>query len=107
MRWYASLLRSLVEHDKLPGLTHARQMSALEHTEWRRQKRTACSAAKSALIQGSRLSMQRDSNKRSYDDMSATEQQLLEDFDGRRLHKRVEATSIHIDKKPFRGSVRD
>ena len=49
MRWYASLLQSLVEHDERPG---------------------------QALSQGKRLGLERDSKKRTYDEMFATEQQI-------------------------------
>ena len=37
--------------------------------------------------------------------MSATEQQLLEDFDTNKLQKRVEQTSLRIEHIPFRGSL--
>ena len=45
--------------------------------------------------------MERDSKKRSYDEMSATEQQLLQDFDEHTLQKHVDKTSLRIEKKPF------
>ena len=105
MRWHASLLHSLVEHNERPGLAHARRMSDLEHTAWRRQQRGACLVVKQALSRGRRLSMERDSKKRSYDEMSPTEQQLLEDFDVHRLQKQVDKTSMRVEKKAFRGSV--
>ena len=105
MRWHASLLHSLVEHNERPGLAHARRMSDLEHTAWRRQQREACLVAQQALSRGRRLSMERDSKKRSYDEMSPTEQQLLEDFDVHRLQKQVDKTSMRVEKKAFRGSV--
>ena len=78
MRWHDSLPQSLVEHDKRPGLAHARQTSDLQQTAWRRQKQPAYWHAKQALPQGKRLSEERDSNKISYEEMSATEQQLQE-----------------------------
>ena len=105
VRWHASLLHSLVEHNERPGLAHARRMSDLEHTAWRRQQREACLVAQQALSRGRRLSMERDSKKRSYDEMSPTEQQLLEDFDVHRLQKKVDKTSMRVEKKAFRGSV--
>ena len=105
MRWHASLLQSLVLHKERPGLAHARRMSNLLDTVWRREKQEACLAAKQAVSRGRRLCMERDSKKRSYDEMSATEQQLLQDFDEHRLQKHVDKTSLRIEKKPFRGSV--
>ena len=102
MRWRASLLHSLVEHNERPGLAHARRMCDLEDTAWRRQQREACLVAQQALSRGRRLSMERDSKKRSYDEMSPTEQQLL---DVHRLQKQVDKTSMRVEKKAFRGSV--
>ena len=37
---------------------------------------------------GASLAEQRDSNKRKFDDMSATEQQILHDFDTQKAKKR-------------------
>ena len=102
--WHASLLLSLFEHDQRPGLAHARQMSTRE-SDFRRQKQQASSDAKQALAQGKRLCEDRDSRKRTYSEMSATEQQLLEDFDTNKLQKRVEQTSSRTEKIPFRGSL--
>ena len=106
MRWHDSLLQSLVEHDKRPGLAHAQQMSNLELSEWRHQKQQAFLVAKQARSEGRRLSMERDSKKRSYYDMSATEQQMLEDYDTEKLQKQVNKTSLRVERKPFRGSLR-
>lgn len=105
VHWHASLLQSLVEHEKRPGLAHARQMSDRQQTAWRRQKKQAYLYAKQALSQGKRLSKDRDSNKRRYDEMSATEQQTLEDFDTNKLQKLVDLTSLRVEKTPFRGSL--
>ena len=105
VHWHVSLLRSLIEHDQRPGLAHERQMSDLQQTAWRRQKQQAHLHAKQALAQGKRLCEDRDSRKRTYSEMSATEQQLLEDFDTNKLQKRVEQTSLRIEHIPFRGSL--
>ena len=102
--WYASLLLSLVEHDRRPGLAHARQMSTLE-PDFRRQKQQESADAKQALAQGKRLCADRDSRKRTYWEMSATEQQLLEAFDTQTFQKRVEQTSTRTERIPFRGSL--
>ena len=106
MRWHASLLQSLIEHRTGPELEHARRMSSREMAAWRLPKQQKCRAAKEALKRGQRLREERDSNKRSYDEMSATEQQLLEDFETQVLEKRVKEASLRVDMKPFRGSLR-
>ena len=40
------------------------------------------------MVQGSHLVKERDSGKRNFEDMSATEQQVLEDFDTGKSQKR-------------------
>ena len=37
--------------------------------------------------------------------MSATEQQILDDFDAKNLHERVAETMCAVEKIPFRGSI--
>ena len=102
--WYASLLLSLVEHDRRPGLAHARQMSTLE-PDFRRQKQQAHLDAKQALAKGKRLCEDRDSRKRTYSEMSATERRILDDFDAKNLHTRVAETKCAVDKTSFHGSI--
>ena len=58
--WHASLLLSLFEHDQRPGLAHARQMSDLRQTAWRRQKQETDLHAKQALSPRERLSKDSD-----------------------------------------------
>ena len=38
--------------------------------------------------------------------MSATERQILDDFDAKNLHKRVAETMCAVEKIPFRSSIR-
>ena len=60
MEWHASLLQSLIKYDQRPGVEHARQMSDLEQTAWRRKKREAYLQAKHAFSEGKRLAEERD-----------------------------------------------
>ena len=46
-------------------------------------------AQKQLMVQGSRLVKERDSIKRNFEDMSATEQQVLDDFDTGKSAKRL------------------
>ena len=105
MVWHASLLQSLIKYDTRPGVEHARQMSDLEQTAWRRKKREAYLQAKHAFSEGKRLAEERDSKKMTYFDMSAREQQLVEDFDTKELKKHVDEKSLRVDRTPFRGSL--
>ena len=103
IHWHASLLQSLVAYSTGPELEHARRMSDLGQAAWRRPKRQTYFAAKEKLKRGKRLCEQRDSKKRGYDEMSATEQQILEDYDTRKSRARVKEASLRVDRKPFRG----
>ena len=57
------------------------------------------------MVQGSRLVKERDSSKRKFDDMSAAEQQVLEDFDTGKSAQRYDKA---CEKKLpcFRGKMR-
>ena len=44
--------------------------------------------AKQQMVQGNQLLKERDSKKRNFEDMSATEQQVLEDFETGKSPKR-------------------
>ena len=54
------------------------------------QKREAYFQAKHAFSEGKRLAEERDSKKNTYVEMSAREQQLVEDFDTKKLKKRID-----------------
>jgi len=104
MHWHASLLQSILEHENHPDMACARQLGALDQEAWRQQRQERKHQAKQRMSQGSRLAMERDTKKRKYEDMSATEQQILEDFDTHKLRKRHdEAISKHLP--PFRGKL--
>ena len=56
------------------------------------------------MVEGIHLAKERDSSKRKFEDMSATEQQTLEDFDTNKSSKRHE--SACAKKLPFfRGNM--
>ena len=87
MTWHASLLQSLLDREKNSDMKHARRLSALNEQKWQMQRREEKKKAKQRLDEGDRLSKQRDSGKRKFEDMSAIEQQILEDYDTRKTHK--------------------
>ena len=80
-------------------------MSDVHRTAWRRQNREAYLEVKHALSEGKRLAEERDSNKMSDYEISATEQQLLEDVDTKNLQKRVDGTILRVDRTHSRGSL--
>ena len=102
MCWHASLLHSLVRHECHEGMETARSLADLNQAEWRRKRQTAKHDAKELLVLGERLSMEKEVDKRKYDDMSASEQQAMEDFENKELHKLYDATKIKKMPK-FKG----
>ena len=85
MIWHASLLQSLLDRQENPDMKHVRRLSALNEQKWQRQRREE--KKKERIDEGVRLSAQRDSRKRKFEEMSATEQQNLEDYDTCKTHK--------------------
>ena len=90
MTWHASLLQSIVEQNDHPDMIIARRMSDLDQTQWQHQRRQKHFEAKQQIKDGKFLAKQRDCGKIKFEDMSATEQQLLEDFDYEKLQQRHE-----------------
>ena len=104
MMWHASLLQSLLEQQQHSDVIMARRLSDLDQKQWQRQRRLCKKEAKQRMNYGASLAEQRDSRKRKFDDMSATEQQILEDFETDKARKRYEATCAK--KMPiFRGEM--
>ena len=97
MMWHASLLRWLLARQKDPNTIIAQRLSDLDQKEWQTQRRRKKHEAQQRLSQGTRLAKLRDSGDKEFDDMSATEQQILEDFDCKRSQKLHEELRI---KKP-------
>ena len=62
--------------------------------EWRRHRHEEKSRAWADLREGEDLAKERDSGKRKFYTMSATEQQLVEDYDCDRLKKRYKQTKL-------------
>ena len=88
MSWHAALLQSILEHHKHPDMATARKLASLDQNMWRMQRRERKLEAKQRMVQGSHLRQERDSGKRKFDDMHATQQQILEDFDTGKSAKR-------------------
>ena len=77
MMWPAALLQSLIERQEHPDMAVARKLSALDQKDWQRRRRQRKSEAMVALRQDQRLSAARDRGKNKFEDMSATQQQVV------------------------------
>ena len=97
MIWYATMLNWIMEQQKDPNRIMSQKLSDLNQKEWKALRRHRKFEAEQLLRQGAHLAKQRDSKKRSYDHMSATEQRVLEEYDCGQLEKRRDAVLV---KKP-------
>ena len=101
MTWHASLLQSILEHQDHPDMTTARRLSDLDQKQWQQRRRQTKLEAKQQVQCGIFLAEQR---KRQFEDMSAAEQQLLEDFETQKSSKQYEEARV---KRPrsFHGKM--
>ena len=94
MKWHASFLHYLVDLQKHPNTTIARNLSNLDMKEWQKERRSKTQETKRRLTQGAHLAALRDSRNRTFEDMSATEQQILEDYETRVTSTQLEKLRI-------------
>ena len=94
MTWHASLLQSILEHQDHPDMTTARRLSDLDQKQWQQRRRQTKLEAKQQVQRGTFLAEQRDNGKRQLEDMSAAEQQLLEDFETQKSSKQYEEARV-------------
>ena len=90
MIWYGSLLQSILEPESHPDMANARKLADLDQKMWRMQRKERTLEAKQKMVQGSSRVKERDSGKRNFDDMPATEQQVLEDYETDKFAKRYQ-----------------
>ena len=97
MEWHVRLLDTIVTKKDDPNMAIAIKLSDLNAHEWREQRRELKSKAKQRLKDGSRLSEQKDTGKRTWHEMSSTEKQPIEDYETNKSRKEYEMLLI---KKP-------
>ena len=73
------------------------RLSDINEGEWREQRRQLTCDAKQQIKDGARLLKQKETSKRTWDDMSSTEKQLIEDYETNKSTTEYEATRV---KKP-------
>jgi len=103
LQWYVSLANDIVIHQSQEDFDVQLSASSLEEEERQRQqtRREALQKARNALWRGATLAKQMDDSKRSFYDMDADEQELLEDYHtGRAKKAKQDATTPRL--KTFR-----
>ena len=94
MIWHTSLLQDIVKKYKLPEMAIAIKLSDLNEWKWQEERRQLKAKTKQRLKDGARLSEQKDTGKRTWDEMSSTEKQLIEDYETNKCRKEYEATLV-------------
>ena len=85
MIWYASLLKWLVKRKKDPSTIIAQKLSDPDQKPWQDERRRKKTQAQEQIRHGKYLVELRESERKRFNEMSATEQRDLEDFEcGRR-----------------------
>ena len=94
MTWHASLLQSILEHQDHPDMTTAGRLSDLDQKQWqqRRDKQNWKQNNKYSAAHSWR-SKETTTNKQ-IEDMSAAEQQLLEDFETQKSSEQYEEARV-------------
>ena len=104
MHWHASLLQSILERQGHPDMSNAQKLAALDKKTWQQRRRETKREARQGMIQGRRLVQHRESNKRKFADMSATEQQIIHDFETNKCAKQ-HAQECGKTMPVFRGKM--
>ena len=103
LRWWSCLAKEIVVYETQEGFNFQRSASSLDkgEKELQQARRESLQKAQETLQRGAALAKQRDDGKRSYDDMTKDEKQLLEDFDtGKAKKAQKQFTTRRM--KPFR-----
>ena len=97
MTWHAAMLDYILEIKKHPAMAMAIRLSDLNEKTFVEERRQLFANAKQRLKDGALLAEQKELGEINWDDMSATEQHLVEDFETKKLERDYEATKV---KKP-------
>ena len=98
MIWHCCLLQWLVMRQGDPNTIIARKLSDLDQKQWQAERRCRKYELQQQLRQGAHLAELRDTKRKRFDDMSATEQRVLEDYDSGKLQKRHDDVRIRKPK---------
>ena len=89
LQWYICLANDIVIHRSQEGFDTQLSASSLDTQErqWQQTRREALQNVRYALRLGAALAKQRDDKKRSHDEMSDSEQKILEDYEAGKIKK--------------------
>ena len=103
LQWYVCLANQIVDHQTQEGFDACVAASSLDKEERQQQqsRRAALQKARQDERRGALLVQERESRKRSFDEMNTDEQTILEDFEtGRTKRAKIRFTTPKL--RPFR-----
>ena len=103
LQWFVCLAKDLVKRTAHPDYQVQLSLSSLTPNDAQIRRREQLQQARQKLQDGKRLATLFHSKKRTYDEMSPSEQQLWEDFDTGKCLKHVLAKQVKR-LQPFRSS---
>ena len=92
--WHSSLSKWLLAREEDPNMPVAHQLSDPNLKPWRVDRQRRKRKAERELRQGLDLAALRDSGRKRFQEMSATGQRLVQDFDSEKLKRRRNALRI-------------
>ena len=102
-QWFVCLAKDLVKRTAHADYQAQLELSSLTPSDVQIRRREQLQQARQKLQDGKRLATLFHSKKRTYDEMSPSEQQLWEDFDTGKCLKHVRAKQVER-LQPFRSS---
>ena len=103
MIWHSSLLQYIVQYKAHPDMAVAVKLSDLNEGQWRETRQRLKNEARHRLKDDARLSKQKDTGKRMWNEMSSTEKELIEDYETTKNRREYEW--LLVKKPPInRGS---
>ena len=97
MIWHSSLLQYIVQYKAHPHMAVALKLSDLNEGQWLETRQRLKNEARKKLKDGARLSNQKDTGKRTWNEMSSTQKQLIEDYETNKSRRQYETLLV---KKP-------
>ena len=102
-QWFVCLAKDLVKRTAHADYQAQLELSSLTPSDVQIRRREQLQQARQKLQDGKRLAPLFHSKKRTYDEMSPSEQQLWEEFDTGKCLKHVRAKQVER-LQPFRSS---
>ena len=97
MIWHSSLLQYIVEYKAHPDMAVALKLSDFNEGQWRETRQRLKNEARHRLKDGAGLSKQKDTGKRTWNEMSSTQKELIEDYETNKSRRQYEKLLV---KKP-------